>query len=150
MIRSVDNTIVTSFCVHECEGSSRMGSRPRRFIFTGHSNGTIQMWDLTTALDIAAKGDSRKIQPPPVYKPQLTINLQISAPIVGGPTPTELLRLLDQWDLSNSHCSTPCMSPASVAPHNAASRIKAVNVAFLNQQQHDSAGSSGGDSSDGK
>lgn len=28
-----------------------MGSRPRRFIFTGHSNGAIQMWDLTTALD---------------------------------------------------------------------------------------------------
>jgi BTB/POZ domain-containing protein KCTD3 len=74
----------------------------------------------------------------------------MAAPVVGGPTPTELLRLLDQWDLSNSHCSTPCMSPASVAPHNAASRIKAVNVAFLNQQQHDSAGSSGGDSSDGK
>ncbi|XP_065347993.1 BTB/POZ domain-containing protein KCTD3 isoform X3 [Cloeon dipterum] len=129
VIRSVDNTIITSFCVHECEGSSRMGSRPRRFIFTGHSNGTIQMWDLTTALDIAAKGD----QPP----------------IVGGPTPAELLRLLDQWDLSNSHCSTPCMSPASLAPHTAASRIKAANVAFLNQQ-NDSAGSSGGDSSDGK
>lgn len=32
-----------------------MGSRPRRFIFTGHSNGAIQMWDLTTALDLAAK-----------------------------------------------------------------------------------------------
>ena len=51
VIRSVDNSVITSFCVHECEGSSRMGSRPRRFIFTGHSNGAIQMWDLTTALD---------------------------------------------------------------------------------------------------
>lgn len=51
VIQSVDGSIITSFCVHECEGSSRMGSRPRRFIFTGHSNGTIQMWDLTTALD---------------------------------------------------------------------------------------------------
>ena len=57
MIRAVDGTTVTSFCVHECEGSSRMGSRPRRFIFTGHSNGAIQMWDLTTALDLAAKGE---------------------------------------------------------------------------------------------
>ena len=34
-IRSVDGTTVTSFCVHECEGSSRIGSRPRRFIITG-------------------------------------------------------------------------------------------------------------------
>jgi len=57
VIRAVDGTTVTSFCVHECEGSSRMGSRPRRFIFTGHSNGAIQMWDLTTALDLAAKGE---------------------------------------------------------------------------------------------
>lgn len=39
-----------------------MGSRPRRFIFTGHSNGAIQMWDLTTALDLAAKGEPGKNQ----------------------------------------------------------------------------------------
>lgn len=56
VIRSVDGTTITSFCVHECEGSSRMGSRPRRFILSGHANGAIQMWDLTTALDLAAKG----------------------------------------------------------------------------------------------
>lgn len=55
IIRAVDCTIITCFCVHECEGSSRMGSRPRRFILTGHCNGTIQMWDLTTALDLANK-----------------------------------------------------------------------------------------------
>ena len=35
VIRSVDGTTVTSFCVHECEGSTRIGSRPRRFILTG-------------------------------------------------------------------------------------------------------------------
>lgn len=52
----------------------------------------------------------------------------------GGPTPKELLRLLDQCDLCNSHCSTPCISPCpSLLGH--ASRIKASNVAFLNQQQ---------------
>lgn len=51
VIQSIDGSVITSFCVHECEGSSRMGSRPRRFIFTGHTNGAIQMWDLTTALD---------------------------------------------------------------------------------------------------
>lgn len=56
----MDSSIITSFCVHECEGSSRMGSRPRRFIFTGHSNGAIQMWDLTTALDLSAKGEPGK------------------------------------------------------------------------------------------
>ena len=54
-IRSVDGSNITSFCVHECEGSSRMGSRPRRFLFTGHSCGAIQMWDLTTALEFYHK-----------------------------------------------------------------------------------------------
>lgn len=61
MIKAVDGSTVSAFCVHECEGSSRMGSRPRRFIFTGHSNGSIQMWDLTTALDLIYKTDSGKL-----------------------------------------------------------------------------------------
>lgn len=53
----------------------------------------------------------------------------------GGPTPEELVKLLDQCDLSNSHSSTPCLSPCpSLASHPAA-RLKASNVAFLNQQQ---------------
>ncbi len=43
LIRSVDSSIITSFRVHECEGSSRMGSPPRRYLFTGHSNGSIQV-----------------------------------------------------------------------------------------------------------
>ncbi|MGH0151913.1 UNVERIFIED_CONTAM: hypothetical protein FKN15_020720 [Acipenser sinensis] len=54
-VRSVDGTAITSFMVHECEGSSRIGSRPRRYLFTGHANGSIQMWDLTTAMKIAGK-----------------------------------------------------------------------------------------------
>ncbi|KAK3926728.1 BTB/POZ domain-containing protein KCTD3 [Frankliniella fusca] len=115
VIRSVDGTTITSFCVHECEGSSRMGSRPRRFIFTGHSNGAIQMWDLTTALDLAAK-DAPAMQ------------------TFGGPTPEELLKLLDQCDLSNSHSSTPCISPCPSLIGHPAARLKASNVAFLNQQ----------------
>ncbi|KAL1114807.1 hypothetical protein AAG570_007631 [Ranatra chinensis] len=115
VIRAVDGTTITCFCVHECEGSSRMGSRPRRFIFTGHSNGTLQMWDLTTALDLLKKGETA------------TQNS-------GGPTAKELLRLLDQCDLCNSHCSTPCISPCPSLV-GAAARIKASNVAFLNQQQ---------------
>ena len=43
MIKSIDGTTISAFCVHECEGSSRMGSRPRRFLFTGHTNGGIQV-----------------------------------------------------------------------------------------------------------
>lgn len=58
VIKSIDGSIITSFCVHECEKSSRMGSMPRRFILSGHSNGAIQMWDLTTALEFIQKKDS--------------------------------------------------------------------------------------------
>ncbi|XP_066585323.1 BTB/POZ domain-containing protein KCTD3 isoform X2 [Prorops nasuta] len=112
VIQSVDGSIISSFYVHECEGSSRMGSRPRRFIFTGHSNGTIQMWDLTTALDHSSQGKE----------------------ISGGPTPEELWKLLDQCELSNSHCSTPSISPCP-SLIAASSRIKASNVLFLNQSQ---------------
>lgn len=53
VIRSVDRHPVTSFLVHECEGSSRMASR--RYLFTGHANGAVQVWDLTTALDGVSK-----------------------------------------------------------------------------------------------
>lgn len=59
-VQSVDGTTISCFMVRECEGSSRMGSRPRRYLFTGHGNGSIQMWDLTTAMDIANKGEERK------------------------------------------------------------------------------------------
>lgn len=57
VIRSVDGTTITSFSVHECDGSSRIGSRPRRFILTGHCNGSIQWWDLTTALELFNKNE---------------------------------------------------------------------------------------------
>uniref|UniRef100_A0A182QWD8 BTB domain-containing protein n=1 Tax=Anopheles farauti TaxID=69004 RepID=A0A182QWD8_9DIPT len=118
LVRSVDGTTITSFCVHECEGS-RMGSRPRRFILSGHCNGAIQMWDLTTALEISKK----KEQPKRSF---------------GGPTADELIRELDQCDLSNSHCSTPCMSPcpsgfSAGIDSNPVGRLKPFNVAFLNQ-----------------
>ncbi|KFP85782.1 BTB/POZ domain-containing protein KCTD3, partial [Acanthisitta chloris] len=91
-IQAVDCTTISSFTVRECEGSSRMGSRPRRYLFTGHSNGSIQMWDLTTAMDIVNKSEDKD---------------------VGGPTEEELLKLLDQCDLSTSRCATPNISPAT-------------------------------------
>ncbi|XP_010705008.2 BTB/POZ domain-containing protein KCTD3 isoform X1 [Meleagris gallopavo] len=91
-IQAVDCTTISSFTVRECEGSSRMGSRPRRYLFTGHANGSIQMWDLTTAMDMVNKSEDKD---------------------VGGPTEEELLKLLDQCDLSTSRCATPNISPAT-------------------------------------
>jgi len=115
-IRSVDGSIITSFCVHECEGSSRMGARPRRFIFTGHSNGAIQMWDLSTALDFFHKG--------------------LSTCGEGGPTPQELIRQLEQCELTSSRCSTPCLSPSPSLTVSQI-RLKERNIAFINQTEND-------------
>ncbi|XP_077466683.1 SH3KBP1-binding protein 1 isoform X2 [Stigmatopora argus] len=95
-VRSVDATSITAFVVHECEGSSRIGSRPRRYLFSGHANGSIQMWDLTTAMEIAGKVDIRAL---------------------GGPTEEELLALLDQCDLALTRTpdSTPRTSTCSLS-----------------------------------
>ncbi|KAL7873874.1 hypothetical protein AOLI_G00129450 [Acnodon oligacanthus] len=103
-VQAVDGTTITCFTVRECEGSSRMGSRPRRYLFTGHANGSIQMWDLTTAMDTVNKSDDKTKR---------------DAAEVGGPTEEELLKLLDQCDLSTSRCATPNISPApSVLQHS--------------------------------
>lgn len=65
VIRSVDRHPVTSFLVHECEGSSRMASR--RYLFTGHANGAVQVWDLTTALDGVSKEMKGQCTLPPYF-----------------------------------------------------------------------------------
>lgn len=119
VIKSVDGTIITSFCVHECEGSSRMGSRPRRVLFTGHSNGVVQIWDLSTAIDLSNRGE-----PPQVG---------------GGPTPVELVRALEQCEVVASRGSTPVPTPnpaglSSPFLHGH-SRVKAANVPLLLQLQ---------------
>nr|XP_026695962.1 BTB/POZ domain-containing protein KCTD3 [Ciona intestinalis] len=86
VITSIDGSPISCFCLHECEGSSRMGSRPRRYLFTGHMNGTIQMWDMSTALDAFTKSTIRE----------------------AGPTQEELLQHLVRCDLSfSSRCPTP-------------------------------------------
>ena len=98
-IRSVDYSNITSFCVHECEGPSRLNSRPRRYLFTGHSNGTVQLWDLTTALELKPSDQNH----------------------LGGPSAGEFVKLLDRCDLmvsNNSGYSTPttnCISPCTNA-----------------------------------
>ncbi|XP_073405396.1 SH3KBP1-binding protein 1 [Dendrobates tinctorius] len=94
-VRSVDGSPITSFTVHECEGSSRIGSRPRRYLFTGHASGCLQMWDLTTAMEVANKGENR-------------VEL-------GGLTQEELLEQLEQCDLALTR--TPEMSPATSFSH---------------------------------
>ena len=42
-INSVDGTNISTYCVHECEAINRVGMRSRRFIFTGHVNGSVQV-----------------------------------------------------------------------------------------------------------
>jgi len=125
-IQAVDCTTISSFTVRECEGSSRMGSRPRRYLFTGHSNGSIQMWDLTTAMDMVNKSEDKGklcyartvlwffLCP---HMCMTTVNglgrSELSLSDIGGPTEEELLKLLDQCDLSTSRCATPNISPAT-------------------------------------
>lgn len=46
MCKSVDSSRITAFTVHECDAATRMGSRPRRFLFTGHGNGSLQVSQL--------------------------------------------------------------------------------------------------------
>uniref|UniRef100_A0A8D0DGY6 BTB/POZ domain-containing protein KCTD3 n=1 Tax=Salvator merianae TaxID=96440 RepID=A0A8D0DGY6_SALMN len=77
---SVDGSPITAFMVQECEGSSRIGSRPRRYLFTGHSNGSLQLWDLTTALEMVDQ-----------------------VPDNGGLSEEELLQELEQCDLALTH-----------------------------------------------
>nr|XP_040042926.1 LOW QUALITY PROTEIN: SH3KBP1-binding protein 1 [Gasterosteus aculeatus aculeatus] len=121
-VRSVDSTSITAFMVHECEGSSRIGSRPRRYLFSGHGNGSIQMWDLTTAMEIAGKVDIRAL---------------------GGPTEEELLELLDQCDLALTRTpdSTPRASTCSL--HSQLTDV------FRMDRLHSAAGPRGGGGASG-
>ncbi|XP_075438878.1 SH3KBP1-binding protein 1 [Ascaphus truei] len=112
VVRSVDSTPITSFTVHECEGSSRIGSRPRRYLFTGHASGCIQMWDLTTAMEVANKGES--------------------GGELGGLTQEELLEQLEQCDLALTR--TPELSPAVSFNHSANPRA---SISSLQSQVSD-------------
>uniref|UniRef100_A0AAY4DG05 BTB/POZ domain-containing protein KCTD3 n=1 Tax=Denticeps clupeoides TaxID=299321 RepID=A0AAY4DG05_9TELE len=109
-VRSVDGTSITAFMVHECEGSSRIGSRPRRYLFSGHGNGSIQMWDLTTAMEIAGKVD------------------------IKGGLSEELLELLDQCDLALTR--TPDMSPAASLTHTSTPRTSTCRYILLTHEHH--------------
>ena len=83
---------------------------------TGHSNGAIQMWDLSTGLEFFHK--------------------QLSTTGEGGPTPQELIRQLDQCELTSSRCSTPCLSPSPSLTVSQI-RMKERNIAFINHANED-------------
>lgn len=60
LIESADGSHITHATVHECGiTASRVGARARRFMVTGHRNGTAQVWDLTTALDLQSSSSKR-------------------------------------------------------------------------------------------
>ncbi|XP_064438006.1 SH3KBP1-binding protein 1 isoform X2 [Mirounga angustirostris] len=89
-VRSVDGSPTTAFTVLECEGSRRLGSRPRRYLLTGQANGSLAMWDLTTAMDGLGQAPA------------------------GGLTEEELMEQLEQCErapLSSSRSSLPSASP---------------------------------------
>lgn len=89
-VRSVDGSATTAFTVLECEGSRRLGSRPRRYLLTGQANGSLAMWDLTTAMDGLGQTPA------------------------GGLTEEELMDQLEQCELSpltSTRASFPSPSP---------------------------------------
>ena len=94
-----------------------MGSRPRRVLFTGHSNGVVQIWDLSTALDLASKSET---------------------PFLGGPTPAELIRSLEQCEVVASCGSTPVPTPNPAANFHGPTKIKPSNLPILRQLQSQS------------
>eukprot|EP01137_Pigoraptor_chileana_P031981 Opistho-2@20629 len=55
LIEAIDESNIIACCVNECDVPSRVGTRPRRFVVTGHANGGVQLWDLTTALELMPK-----------------------------------------------------------------------------------------------
>lgn len=95
-----------------------MGSRPRRVLFTGHSNGVVQIWDLSTALDLSARSGE-----PTVAQ-------------IGGPTATELVHALEQCEVVASVASTPAPTPVPTPAFGPSSnKIKASNMPLLYQLQ---------------
>ncbi|KAL3985787.1 BTB/POZ domain family protein [Acanthocheilonema viteae] len=136
-IRTVGDSAITAFLVHECEGS-RVNSRPRRFLFTGTSNGSVQMWDLTTALDqyhanLSFPNLSLGNQASATEKTAGTVSTTTTAStnanampfanrvtdtVRQGPTPDELLRLIDGCEICCASLSTtPSGTPRASCVH---------------------------------
>ncbi len=85
-------------------------------MITGHSSGAVQMWDLTTALELF-HGSAN--------------DASAASDTKGGPTAQELVQLLHHLELSNSRISTPCcVSPAP----SASSSVSRLRVALTSAQ----------------
>ncbi|EFO87964.1 hypothetical protein CRE_05736 [Caenorhabditis remanei] len=119
-VDSVEDSPITAFCVHELDGQ-KLGSRLRKHLFCGNGNGSVQVWDLTSALDQfhlkngsnpghqqvnppAAANQAELIKSQLAQSPRSLINLSNYS---GGPTPQELLDVIDDNDIC---CSTPSLS----------------------------------------
>ncbi|CAI2353564.1 unnamed protein product [Caenorhabditis sp. 36 PRJEB53466] len=119
-VDSVEDSPITAFCVHELDGQ-KLGSRLRKYLFCGNANGSVQVWDLTSALDqFHLKNGSnpqQQVNPPAAANQADLIKAQFGTPSTrtvislsnysGGPSPQELLDVIDDNDIC---CSTPSLS----------------------------------------
>ncbi|KAK6051604.1 hypothetical protein COOONC_10890 [Cooperia oncophora] len=103
-----------------------MGSRPRRFLFCGTTSGSVQMWDLTTALDqymTARQSSLASAQSATSLDSLKTSSSSVKVPPImlqglNGPSPQELLQLIDECEICcNSMSPTPASTPHSSVPH---------------------------------
>jgi hypothetical protein len=141
-IRSVDSSPITAFFAHECEVPNRMGARPRRYLLTGSIDGSVQLWDLTTALDqynekiralstfqgqISTSSSDKPSSSTSTSTPSTSSNtgalnsIRMNpntrfTPILQGPTPEELLQMIEGCELCCASLSTtPTMTPQASA-----------------------------------
>merc|ERR1712227_1048948 len=49
--KSVTGAQLSTYASHDFEGSPRMGLKPRRLILSGHTDGSVQVWDVARALE---------------------------------------------------------------------------------------------------
>uniref|UniRef100_A0A0K0FVV6 SH3KBP1-binding protein 1 (inferred by orthology to a human protein) n=1 Tax=Strongyloides venezuelensis TaxID=75913 RepID=A0A0K0FVV6_STRVS len=123
-VTSIDNSTITSFFIHEIELSNRMALRPKRILFTGHSNSTIQMWDMTTAFDQFTNKQLSNTNSGIISQTVLVQNDKSASPSTPstthktfttpyqGPSPSELLKLMDECEITgDSINSTPKSTP---------------------------------------
>ena len=52
-LQSVTKSAISTYCSHDFESLPRMGLKPFRLAISGHLDGSVQVWDLTKALEQA-------------------------------------------------------------------------------------------------
>eukprot|EP00117_Sycon_ciliatum_P019405 scpid42805/ scgid2527/ BTB/POZ domain-containing protein KCTD3; Renal carcinoma antigen NY-REN-45 len=91
VLRSVDDSYISAHCVVDFDASNRSASCERSYIFTGHANGAVQMWDLTTAYELTRAGRASIAIGAP--------NRHVPCAQSDGPSSAELLQVLEKFDL---------------------------------------------------